>query len=131
MNVEKRAIRRTLREQRRNLPTAFVEEASRAVCARVREFPPYQSCRSLIAYVAHENEVSPALVLAEAGPHRRVYLPHDDAEGGVTLWRSGDPLVVGRCGILQPSRRTPIVIAPPAVALVPLVAWDQNGTRLG
>src|SRR5262249_46797034 len=127
MNVEKRAIRRTLREQRRNLPTAFVEQASCAVCARVREFAPFQSCRSLIAYIAHENEVSPALVLGEAAPHRRVYLSHDDGEGGVTLWRPGDPLVVGRRGIPEPSRRTQIAIAPPAVALVPLVAWDQNG----
>ena len=131
MSVEKQAIRQALREQRRRLAAAFVETASRAACERVRAFRPFRSCASVIAYVAHENEVSPASLLDQAHGHRRVFLPRDGSECGLILWRSGDPLVVGRGGVQQPLGAAALVIDTPALALVPVVAWDQQGTRLG
>jgi len=42
---------------------------------------------------------------------------------------AGDPLVPGPFGIMQPKRNAPVV--EPDVILVPLIAIDRQGTRLG
>lgn len=44
-------------------------------------------------------------------------------------WRSGDELVVGRHGVREPRECAEAVT--PAVALVPLLAFDRAGHRLG
>jgi 5-formyltetrahydrofolate cyclo-ligase len=42
---------------------------------------------------------------------------------------AGDPLEPGPFGIMQPAKRHPVVL--PDLVLVPLVAVDRQGTRLG
>ena len=59
----------------------------------------------------------------------QLYLPH--SAGGVVRWRLGDSLAVGRGGVREPLRGAPEHPETPAVALVPLVAWDRYGGRLG
>ena len=44
-------------------------------------------------------------------------------------FRAGDPLEPGPFGIMQPKRRAPVV--EPDLILVPLIAIDGRGTRLG
>ena len=44
-------------------------------------------------------------------------------------FRAGDPLEPGPFGIMQPKRRTPEI--EPDIVLVPLIAIDSRGTRLG
>jgi 5-formyltetrahydrofolate cyclo-ligase len=60
MSVEKRAIRQQLRERRRTLSARVVEAASLAACVRLRTLPTFQVAASIVAYIAHENEISPA-----------------------------------------------------------------------
>jgi 5-formyltetrahydrofolate cyclo-ligase len=45
------------------------------------------------------------------------------------IWRPNDKLVAGVFGILMPDHHTPVVV--PDVLLVPLLAFDGNGMRLG
>lgn len=130
MTVEKRAIRQRLREQRRGLLPAVVEAAGRAVRARLCGFEPYKAARSVIAYLPDENEVPTAALLADAvRDGRTVYLPR--MAGGLVRWRPGDSLRVGQGGVPEPARGIPEDPETPAVALVPVVAWDRYGVRLG
>jgi 5-formyltetrahydrofolate cyclo-ligase len=47
-------------------------------------------------------------------------------------WQSDDPLAPGEYGIEMPQAKSPIIEADHlAIVLVPLVAFDQAGTRLG
>lgn len=132
MNVEKRAIRQRLREQRRALPAGTVEAVGRAVQERLRGFPPYTAAASVIAYIADENEVPTAGLLDEAARcGRGLYLPRNGPPIGVVRWRLGDPLTVGRSGVCEPADGVPTLPELPAVALVPLVGWDTRGGRLG
>ena len=130
MNVEKRVIRQQLRERRRALSAEAVEAAGRAVQQGLRALLPYTLAVSVIGYIADENEVPTAGVLEEAARSgRNLYLPHSD--GGVVRWRLGYSLAVGQGGVREPLRGVPEYPETPAVALLPLVAWDRYGGRLG
>jgi 5-formyltetrahydrofolate cyclo-ligase len=130
MDVEKRAIRQRLREQRRALSADVVAAAGRAVQSQLPALPPYKTAVSVIGYIADENEVPTTAVLEEAARSgRTLYLPH--RSGGVVRWHLDDSLAVGRGGVREPVRGAPEYPETPAVALVPLVAWDRCGGRLG
>ena len=44
-------------------------------------------------------------------------------------WRLGDPLIPGRWGILEPAQAAMAVT--PSLMIVPLLAFDKSGSRLG
>lgn len=45
------------------------------------------------------------------------------------LWRDGHPLVPAAFGVMEPMQEAPLVR--PDIVLVPLLAWDGRGMRLG
>ncbi len=132
MSVEKRAIRRELRARRRQLSRAFVEDASARVCAQLRSFPPLQLAASVVAYVADDNEIDVGGLLDDiVQSGRRLFLPQNIDGPALICWRPGSPLAVGRGGVPEPADGVPELPPEPAVALLPMVAWDAVGTRLG
>jgi len=81
-------------------------------------------------YAPLGSEISPLLAIEEArAVGRIVAYPAFDHPAKPFKFRAGDPLEPGPFGILQPKRRTPVV--EPDLILVPLIAIDGNGTRLG
>lgn len=130
MKLDKRAIRDVLRERRRNLAPAVVAAAGAAVCARLSAFEAYSAAASVLAYLATENEIPTTALLERAvASHRVVYLPQASRQG-IVSWMPGDRLATGRGGVPEPTG-LPAMGANPAIALVPVVAWDVNGGRIG
>ncbi len=81
-------------------------------------------------YAPLGSEISPLLAIEEArAVGRIVAFPAFDNPGKPFRFRAGDPLEAGPFGMMQPKRRSPIV--EPDLILVPLIAIDGNGTRLG
>ncbi len=132
MSTEKQAIRRDLRERRRGLSAALVEAASVAVCGQLRTFPPFQAAASVVAYLSDENEIS-ILSLLEGVVHseRRLYLPRSGTDQGFVRWHPGAPLKSGTGGVREPAAGVVEALVTPAIVLIPVVAWDERGTRLG
>lgn len=87
------------------------------------------------AYWPTRNEFSAQLLLEKLqAAHIPLCLPV--IEEGTRLmryytWREGDPMTANRYGILEPENRAPEQEAVPDILLVPLLAFDRNGTRLG
>jgi 5-formyltetrahydrofolate cyclo-ligase len=132
MSADKRAIRQALRGRRRQLSAASVNAAGAAVWAQLRGFASYQAARGLIAYIPSENEVPTGQALTDSAEARReVYLPKGGSPPGFIRWRLGEPLIRGRGGVWEPLSGVPLPPGTAAIALVPLVAWDERGTRLG
>jgi 5-formyltetrahydrofolate cyclo-ligase len=132
MSVEKQAIRRDLRERRRGLSAALVEAASVAVCAQLRTFPPFQAAASVVAYLSHEKEISIIPLLEEIlRSERRLYLPSTAIDERFVRWHAGAPLTSGKGGVPEPAAGVPEVPVTPAIVLIPVVAWDARGARLG
>jgi len=130
MSFDKRAIRQVLRARRKSLSPAFVTAAGDAVCARLSAFPPYNAAASVLAYLACENEVPTTDLIERAvRSSKTVYLPHT-ASGAMARWTPGEPLVIARGGVAEPVG-APLYRTCPALALIPVVGWDRQGTRLG
>jgi 5-formyltetrahydrofolate cyclo-ligase len=81
-------------------------------------------------YAPLGSEISPLLAMEEArAVGRIVAFPAFDHPAKPFRFRAGDPLEPGPFGIMQPKPRTPVV--EPDLILVPQIAIDGVGTRLG
>ena len=81
-------------------------------------------------YAPLGSEISPQLAIEEArAVGRIVAFPAFDHPAKPFKFRAGDPLEPGPFGIMQPKRSAPVV--EPDLILVPLIAMDDRGTRLG
>ena len=81
-------------------------------------------------YAPLGSEISPMLATEEArAVGRIVAYPAFDDPGKPFKFRAGDPLLPGPFGIMQPKKSAPVVV--PDLILVPLIAIDGHGTRLG
>lgn len=81
-------------------------------------------------YAPMGSEISPLLAMEEArAVGAIVAFPAFDNPAKPFRFRAGDPLDAGPFGIMQPKKSAPVV--EPDVILVPLIAIDGKGTRLG
>jgi 5-formyltetrahydrofolate cyclo-ligase len=81
-------------------------------------------------YAPLGSEISPQLAIEEARAVGRVVgFPAFDHPSKPFKFRAADALEPGPFGIMQPRRSSPVV--DPDLVLVPLVAIDGRGTRLG
>jgi 5-formyltetrahydrofolate cyclo-ligase len=127
------ADRRSLRERRRALDPAVQASVSRAVGDLVR--PLLAGAASIGAYVAVGGEVDPTSVVEWAWQRAvPVYVPKVTVGRSMVFapWARGAERRPGAFGIPEPTTDAP-VRAPGRLSavLVPLVAFDRRGTRLG
>ena len=81
-------------------------------------------------YAPLGSEISPKLATEEArAVGSIVAYPAFDNPAKPFKFRAGDPLEPGPFGIMQPKKSAPVV--EPDLVLVPLLAIDSRGTRLG
>jgi 5-formyltetrahydrofolate cyclo-ligase len=82
------------------------------------------------AYAPMGGEISPSLAMEEArAVGSIVAFPAFDNPAKPFRFRAGDPTEPGPFGIMQPKKKAPVL--DPDLILVPLVAVDRKGTRLG
>jgi 5-formyltetrahydrofolate cyclo-ligase len=119
-------------ERRRAAHRAIGSEAAHAVAGFIRaEIDPKE--KSIAGYwpLGDELDCRPALeALAAAGA--QVALPVVAGQGHALVfrqWKPGDVLEQGPFGTMHPTARAPVVT--PRVLLVPLLAFDLDGHRLG
>ncbi len=128
-------VRRSMRARRRALPPRKREQLSRKLIHSLVRSPLLHRAQRIAAYFPNDGEVDlSALFPILRARGRRIYLP--------TLMRSRlcflpctaeTPLLLNRYGIPEPSVSARHKIAPQALDLVllPLVAFDSEGNRLG
>lgn len=131
---DRAALRAALRKRRLKLPARQQMAAAEALAERLRALPELADAGYVAGYWAVRGEISLHALLAP--PPRFVYcLPC--LTPGSTLrfapWRFGDLLVANRYGIPEPDHSPAAQLAPSdlSAVLVPLLAFDAAGTRLG
>jgi 5-formyltetrahydrofolate cyclo-ligase len=117
----RKAFVRTLSDGQRALLEERLAQHLTSLCA---------AAKVVGGYAPIGSEISPLLAMEEArAVGRIVAFPAFDHPAKPFRFRAGDPLEAGPFGIMQPSLRTPVV--EPDLILVPLIAIDGQGTRLG
>src|SRR4029453_16850455 len=117
----RKAFVRTLSDGQRALLEQRLAQHLTSLCA---------AAKVVGGYAPLGSEISPLLGIEEArAVGRIVAFPAFDNPAKPFKFRAGDPLDAGPFGIMQPKRRTPVV--EPDLILVPLIAVDGKGTRLG
>jgi 5-formyltetrahydrofolate cyclo-ligase len=132
----KRALRRRMIERRARLEENERARASARLCEQLRPQPLWKECRSLLSFypMAAEPDVRPLLEEALAAGKSLALPRFDPARGGYEAFAVSalEKLHPGHFGIPEPGPSSPrIELNALDFFLVPGVAYDRNGRRLG
>ncbi len=123
-----------MRERRGALTAGVRSRASRNLCLRLVRHPYFIAARHIGMYYPNDGEIDPTAA-ANGRAGRRFYLPVLPPRGKRRLWFApyapGSRLVWDRYGIPEPTGRTKIRAEKLDLLLVPLVAFDRDGGRIG
>lgn len=134
----KAELRRAVLARRAALPPGEVREASLRACALVQSLEPWRQADEVLVYFAFRGELDPAPLLQ--GLWRRgvrVLAPRcRPGEAGmldVACVTCLEEMAPGAYGILEPhpERCPALKDHAPGAALIPAVAFDARGARLG
>jgi len=132
--------KREVREEVLRVRKALTPDEVRLLSGRVREnllsLPEFGAAKIIASYVAKKNEVQTADILRGAlASGKKVIVPRSDLTSVRLRFheiRALEELHPGAFGIPEPPTSSPTVpLAKSDVVLVPVVAWDCMGHRLG
>jgi len=137
LKEEKKRIRYDVRKTRRNLSALLVTSWSNQIAACFCSWPIYQRCETVMFYLAMSKEVQTEQMIRDAlSRGKQVCVPLlGEKYGEMTAAEitSLDDLVVGKYGLKMPNPETVRLVLPSSIQMVviPAVAFDKNGNRLG
>lgn len=134
----KSELRRELRARRAALSNAEQKLAARRLAARVGGTRLFRACERIACYLASDGEIDPSDVIERIWrTHKTAYLPVLSDRGGARLRFApivpGAELTPNRYGIPEPRVPARALVRAPELdlLLLPLVAFDAQGNRLG
>lgn len=130
------ALRNEMRTRRQGLGIAEQREASKRLARILSHSSLFRRSRHIAFYLANDGELDPAILLQKAwNMGKMCYLPVITPGQSLLFapYAKGDPLALNRFGIPEPARPgIPLVSARVLdLVLAPLVAFDDQGNRLG
>jgi 5-formyltetrahydrofolate cyclo-ligase len=132
--VRRKAVLRAEQRRRRSALDADLRAAAaETVADRLVQAFRLQPGSIVSGYwpLADELDPRPAMIRL-AGLGHPLALPRVQGRGrplAFHAWQAGDPLLAGPFGLMEPSPDAPLV--DPRILLVPLLAFDRAGRRLG
>jgi 5-formyltetrahydrofolate cyclo-ligase len=134
--THKAELRKQMRRRRRALSPRQQHSAARQLCKRVSTSRLFRFSRRIAFTLANDGEISPHLLLRAAQRRgKQCYLPVLAPVGvcrlHFRLWRKHQPLRENRYGIPEPRRGRSCPAPALSLVLLPLVAFDAAGNRLG
>jgi 5-formyltetrahydrofolate cyclo-ligase len=134
---EKQRIRCEMRKIRRNIPESLVNSWSKQIGDYFCSWSMYQRCESIMFYLAMPDEVQTEQMINDALRRgKEVCVPLLGEKYGEMVAaeiKSLDELVVGKYGLKMPDPAKSKLVLPSSIQMVviPAVAFDRNGNRLG
>ena len=132
----KKRLRRDMREQRSALDDVTRSSFDRLIRQRLQKLVEDLECQAIAAYWPFNGEPDiTALFEPWMTSGRELALPvvsvHDDHAMQFHAWRPGTELTANRYGISEPLGAPVVDLAQFDLLLMPLVAYDAAGNRLG
>jgi len=132
------ALRRQLRQARRQLSTQRQRQAARKLYRQLAQHPLLRRSRHIALYLPNDGEIDPRLLMLEAQRRgKATYLPVLNAWPRTRMAFQrilpGERLKSNRFGIAEPVFRTARQrrVWTLDLVLMPLVGFDEQGGRLG
>ncbi len=130
---EKAELRRRGLAAARSAANAYGEEAGLRVARAFLSAVPVPYGAIVAGYAPLKGEIDPTPLLKRLSAQGHpIALPTVEVAGRPLVfrrWRPGDPLQVGQFGAREPARAAERLA--PSIVVVPLVAFDRTGYRLG
>ena len=135
--MDKRQLRQQIRARRRALNNREKQLAAQRLARRMATEPRLQRARRVGLYLPNDGEIDPRPGLLNGNRQRQLYLPILDPINpgrlGFARWQKNQPLHSNRFGIPEPQLPASRLAALWSldVLIMPLVAFDSRGGRLG
>lgn len=133
MTMTKKDLRKLISAKKRELSEEQIDSYSRELTDKLLSHPAYQKCRTLYAYLSYNQEVRTDMIIQEAlNSGRVVAVPR--VEGDQMTFRRLNSLsdtLPGFHGIPEPREDAEIICDKEALVLMPGLAFDREGHRLG
>ncbi|MDN5292831.1 MAG: 5-formyltetrahydrofolate cyclo-ligase [Eubacteriales bacterium] len=138
MEEKKKALRKQVLQERMALSREEVLQKSRVIAERVMGLPEYQQAKTVMMYLDFRNEVATDYLLRQTMARgKRVVVPVTDVAGKrlipTLIVNYPDDIGTGAWGIPEPKPEAIRPVPPQEIdlVLVPGVAFDEKGNRLG
>ena len=132
--MDKKALRREIGARKRALSTVEIDARSAVLAAKLYETPQYKGAKSLYAYLSFNQEVRTNPIIERAwADGKRVAVPKVVGDAMVFIWiNSFDRLAPqGAFNIMEPIDNGPVADDETALILMPGLAFDPDGHRVG
>lgn len=132
--MDKKALRRAIGQQKRLMTPEDVDRRSQALADELFKTPEYLAAASLYAYLSFNQEVRTAPIIERAwADGKRVAVPKVMGSEMAFIWiDSWEGLAPqGAYGILEPLSDGPVADDETALVLMPGLAFDRAGHRVG
>ncbi len=131
LSPSKTEMRSIALAERRAYARSLAPDARRALEDALANIvlPRLLGAKIIAAYHPLKDEISPYPLLDQLGPGQRAALPWFGGRDARMIWREAPAVEPSPWGVLQPSGDAAALA--PDLVLVPLVAVDRAGTRIG
>ena len=131
--MDKKALRAEIRTKKRAMTAQEIEEKSAALAKAFYETAEYKNAKTIYGYLPYNQEVRTTQMLAQAlADGKQVAVPkvYGD-EMKFILLSDLTQVAKGYAGIPEPIADGPVAADPTALVLMPGLAFDPEGHRLG
>lgn len=131
--MDKKALRREISAQKRSMTAEQIERASRRLADQLFATDAYQQAQSIYGYLSYNQEVRTESILRRAMiDGKRVAVPKVYGDDMKFIWIEDLDLVApGYYDIPEPIADGPVADDEMALVLMPGLAFDPEGHRLG
>lgn len=129
--MNKFEIRREVRACKGLLTPDQREASASRVFGRIKNLDAFVNARHVLAYHSLPDELSTIEFLAETFPGKTFYLPRVKGDDLEILRYSADALHCGAYNIAEPDGDEIVDISAIDLVIVPAVAYDRHGNRVG
>lgn len=131
--MDKKGLRQQIRQQKQAMSPEEIELASNRLCQRFFETEQYKTAKTIYSYLPYNQEVRTVPILEKAvADGKAVAVPkvYGDTMRFIYI-TSMEQTAPGYSGIPEPIADGPVANDPTALVLMPGLAFDKQGHRIG
>ena len=131
--MDKKALRQEIRRKKQAMTPEQIAKASSCLAQQFFQTDAYRQAQTLYGYLPYNQEVRTVPILEQAiRDGKRVAVPKVCGDRMDFIYISDLSAVeIGYCGIPEPVANGPVGDDPKALVLMPGLAFDKNGNRMG